>query len=246
MGRRQAGCPLPSHRMGAAPHPAGAEVAPHVCRRSASFCGSGEGKQRKSPAFVRGALKTTGFDGSPAKIAGRGRKRLFSPRPARGERSSAARVRGPLRESERRNSEPGGTAPSPHPLPASGARECEASRTNKEQKSCANPDRNSPPRATRNASRLKKFCSSAAIAMRSSAGVAAATRHAGASVAVVATPMPVCAQRLPPRRVPCNGKRGRLSWRRRRRRSAGRSAGRGSPCRSSFTTAPPTATWSRN
>ncbi len=30
---------------------------------------------------------------------------------------------GPLRESERRSPEPGGTAPSPYPLPASGARE---------------------------------------------------------------------------------------------------------------------------
>jgi hypothetical protein len=36
-------------------------------------------------------------------------------------------VEGPLRDSERRSSEPCGDAPSPHPLPASGARECEAS-----------------------------------------------------------------------------------------------------------------------
>ncbi len=46
--------------------------------------------------------------------------------PLRGERSSErseARVRGPLRNSERCNSEPGGNAPSPHPLPARGERE---------------------------------------------------------------------------------------------------------------------------
>src|SRR5579862_2012184 len=39
------------------------------------------------------------------------------------ERSSKARVRGPLRDSERRNSAPSGEAPSPHPLPARGERE---------------------------------------------------------------------------------------------------------------------------
>ena len=59
---------------------------------------------------------------------GRGRvartRSLFHLSPPRGERSSAARVRGPLRDSERRKSEPGREAPSPHPLPASGEREC--------------------------------------------------------------------------------------------------------------------------
>jgi hypothetical protein len=42
---------------------------------------------------------------------------LFSPLPACGERSSEARVRGPLRESERCNSKPSGKAPSSRPSP---------------------------------------------------------------------------------------------------------------------------------
>jgi hypothetical protein len=48
--------------------------------------------------------------------------------PPRGERSSEARVRGPLRDSERRNSAPSGEVPAPHPLPARGERESLASR----------------------------------------------------------------------------------------------------------------------
>jgi len=47
-------------------------------------------------------------------------QRQNSPLPARGERSSEARVRGPLSDSERRNSAPGGKAPHPGPLPARG------------------------------------------------------------------------------------------------------------------------------
>jgi hypothetical protein len=43
--------------------------------------------------------------------------------PACGEKAG---MRGPLRDSERRNSEPSGTAPSPLPLPARGEREARA------------------------------------------------------------------------------------------------------------------------
>jgi hypothetical protein len=42
---------------------------------------------------------------------------LLLPLPACGQRSSVARVRGPLRDSERRNSAPGGEAPSSQPSP---------------------------------------------------------------------------------------------------------------------------------
>src|SRR5580658_4918410 len=47
----------------------------------------------------------------------RGNDVAFSLLPARGEKSSEARMRGPLSESERCHSEPGGDAPSPRPSP---------------------------------------------------------------------------------------------------------------------------------
>ena len=56
---------------------------------------------------------TIGLGKTRARIASRERVYSFRPLPACGERSSEARVRGPLRDSERCNSEPSGNAPSP-------------------------------------------------------------------------------------------------------------------------------------
>ncbi len=68
-----------------------------------SFCFSGEGKKKQSPLIDAEAIfggRTFRTRSARTKTR-RGNEIAFSPFPARGERSSEARVRGPLRDSER-------------------------------------------------------------------------------------------------------------------------------------------------
>ena len=131
-GKSRGGTPIGERTRWCAPHREMRRLETHVCRRSASFFLSlgRVGRAKRNPP-----LSMVGYAAElvigPA-TSGRTRWRLThlcfaktrahlrrendvacSPLPACGERSSRARVRGPLSEFERCNSEPGGKAPSP-------------------------------------------------------------------------------------------------------------------------------------
>jgi hypothetical protein len=116
-------------------HPSRTIVPGFRCRSIRATCSQGMIEPKAGSTAALGVTRSCSagrFCGwrwhNSGAAASRERICFFHLSPPRGERSSEARVRGPLRESECRSSEPSGEAPSPHPLPARGAREAQASR----------------------------------------------------------------------------------------------------------------------